>query len=167
MNQPDGPAMNRAARRRAARGARAAGGPSPRRSSLQNANRAGEPHFMTINHGPDRRNVSCRKITETIANPLTKTVTLNSTAVEDTIHPVSRAIQQASADGYAVALNDHWRRYSHIDPGLGRSVHRDRTARRRHSALPTQRAHTNDRGLTRADRRIGDAGGISRRRQAG
>ena len=63
MNQPDGPAMNRAARRRAAREARVAGRPSPRPSAPQNANRAGEPYFMTINHGPDRRNVSCRKIT--------------------------------------------------------------------------------------------------------
>jgi hypothetical protein len=53
---------------------------------------------MTINHGPDRRNVSCRKITETIVNPLTKTVTLNSTAVEDTIHPVSLAFEPPYRD---------------------------------------------------------------------
>jgi hypothetical protein len=98
MNQPDGPAMNRAARRRAAREARVAGGPSPRTSAPQNANKAGEPHFMTINHGPDRRNVSCRKITETIVNPLTKTVTLDSTAVEDTIHPVPLAFEPPCRD---------------------------------------------------------------------
>jgi hypothetical protein len=41
MNQPDGPAMNRAARRRAAREARVAGGPLPRPSAPLNANRAG------------------------------------------------------------------------------------------------------------------------------
>ncbi|GJO38634.1 hypothetical protein NJB1604_06130 [Mycobacterium marinum] len=117
MTQPDGPAINRAARRRAAREARAAGRPSPRPSAPQKANRPGEPHFMTINHGPDRRNVSCRKITETIVNPLTKMVTLNSTAVEDTIHPVPLAFappyRDLAAAGGAKGFQHIWEKLTY------------------------------------------------------
>lgn len=89
MSFSDG--MNRAARRQAAREARRPVGatqPSPPRPAVDR-----EPYFLTINHGPDRKNVSCRKITETVVSRSTDTVTLNSVAVEDTIHPVESAFE--------------------------------------------------------------------------
>lgn len=90
--------MNRAARRRAAREALSAGVPPPGRSAPRSEDGASEPHWMTINYGPDHRNVSCRKITERIVNPLTDTITLNSVAVEDSIHPVSLAFNPPYED---------------------------------------------------------------------
>jgi hypothetical protein len=72
---------------------------------------------MTINHGPDRRNVSCRKITETLVNPLTDTVTLNSVAVEDSIHPVALAFdppyQDLAATGGAKGFRYMWEKLTH------------------------------------------------------
>ena len=112
-----GAGMNRAARRRAAREARSAGVPSPQPSAAPSENGAGEPCFMTINHGPDRRNVSCRKLTETIVNPLTQTVTLNSVALEDTIHPVPLAFeppyQDLAAAGGAKGFRHIWEKLTY------------------------------------------------------
>lgn len=72
---------------------------------------------MTINYGPDRRNVSCRKITETIVSPLTKTVTLNSVAIEDSIHPVSLAFdppyQDLAAAGGVKGFQHIWEKLTY------------------------------------------------------
>ena len=85
MTYPDG--MNRAARRRAAREARRSGAPVPAPPAQQPTPRR-EPGFMTIEHGQDHKNVSCRKLTDTVVDQSADTVTINSVAVEDTIHPV-------------------------------------------------------------------------------
>jgi hypothetical protein len=114
---PDGRPLNRAARRRAAREARDVSVPSPQSSAPHSENGGSEPCFMTINHGPDRRNVSCRKITETIVNPLTQTVTLNSVAVEDSIHPVALAFdapyQDLAATGGAKGFRYMWEKLTY------------------------------------------------------
>lgn len=98
MSQPDGPPMNRAARRRAARESRRAAGVSPDTPVPPAGSEDGEPYFMTIQHGPDRRNVSCRMITAKTVNPLTDTVTFSSVALEDTIHPVELAFEPPYVD---------------------------------------------------------------------
>lgn len=95
MTYPDG--MNRAARRRAAREARRSGAPVPAPPTRQPTPRR-EPGFMTIEHGPDHKNVSCRKLTDTVVDQSADTVTLNSVAVEDTIHPVELAFDPPYID---------------------------------------------------------------------
>jgi hypothetical protein len=90
---------------------------SPEPATSREHDGAFEPYFMTINHGPDRRNMSCRKITETIVNPLTRTVTLNSVAVEDLIHPVALAFdppyQDLAAAGAAKGFRYMWEKLTH------------------------------------------------------
>jgi hypothetical protein len=93
MEQGSTTGLNRAARRRAAREARSVGARSPRSETSHDDDGVGEPHFLTINNGPDYRNASCRVITESNVNPLTDTVTFNSVALEDTIHPVELAFE--------------------------------------------------------------------------
>jgi len=121
--------MNRAARRRAAREARAAGG-TPQAPAPHVGDGSGEPHWITISYGPGRRNVSCRKITEKIVNPLTDTVTVNSVAVEDSIHPVSLAFappyQDLAAAGGAKGYQHVWEKLTYAfalaDPARFRAL---------------------------------------------
>lgn len=123
MTYPDG--MNRAARRRAAREARRNGAPVPAPPAQQPALRR-EPGFMTIEHGPDRKNISCRKITETVVDRSADTVTLNSIGVEDTIHPVELAFEppyiDLAADGGAKGFRYVWEKLTYAfalpDPAL-------------------------------------------------
>lgn len=123
MNCPDG--MNRAARRRAAREARRTGAPVPALPAQQPALRR-EAEFMTIQHGPNRKNVSCRKITGTVVDRSTDTVTLNSIAIEDTIHPVELAFEppyiDLAADGGAKGFRYVWEKLAYAfalpDPAL-------------------------------------------------
>ena len=72
---------------------------------------------MTINHGHNHRNVSCRKITETSVNPLTQTVTLNSVAFEDTVHPVplnfDPPYRDLAAAGGAKGFNYVWEKLTY------------------------------------------------------
>ena len=76
-----------------------------------------EPYFMTIQHGPDRRNVSCRMITAETVNPLTDTVTLSSVALEDTIHPVELAFEppymDLAANGGAQGFRYMWEKLTY------------------------------------------------------
>lgn len=88
--------MNRAARRRAAKEARRNGVQIPAPPAQLPIGQ--EPGFMTIEHGPDRKNISCRRITETVVDGSGGTVTLNSVAVEDTIHPVELAFEPPYID---------------------------------------------------------------------
>jgi hypothetical protein len=111
----DGPVMNRAARRRAAREDRR-GGTAP--SGVERSgDDAGRPSFITINFGPERRNVSCRRITETTVNPLTDTVTYSSVALEDTIHPVELAFEppymDKAAPGGAKGFRHMWEKLTY------------------------------------------------------
>lgn len=73
---------------------------------------------MIINHGPDRQNVSCRKITETTENPFTRTVTLSSIAVEDTIHPVELTFEPPyvglAAAGGAKGFRRIWEKLTYV-----------------------------------------------------
>lgn len=117
--------MNRSARRRAAREARRTGVP-PQPSAPPGQAAGREPYFLTINHGPDHKNVSCRKITETVMNRPTETVTLNSVAVEDTIHPVELAFDppymDLAAAGGAKGFRYVWEKLTYAfalpDPAL-------------------------------------------------
>jgi hypothetical protein len=63
-----------------------------------------------MNHGPDRRNVSCRKITERTVNPLTGTISLNSVAFEDLIHPVPITFEPPYQELAAAAETKGFRR---------------------------------------------------------
>lgn len=116
--------MNRAARRRAAREA----GRNGVRVSAPHAQLplGQEPGFMTLEHGPDRRNISCRRITETTVDRSIDTVTLNSVAVEDTIHPVELAFEPPyiglAAEGGAKGFRFMWEKLTYAfnlpDPAL-------------------------------------------------
>ncbi len=72
---------------------------------------------MTIQHGPDRRNVSCRMITGKTLNPLTDTVTFSSVALEDTIHPVELAFEppyvDLAANGGAKGFRHMWEKLTY------------------------------------------------------
>lgn len=99
--------LNRAARRRLQREARR----TERSAGSQRQNGAGEPESITMNHGPDGRNASCRKITERIVNPLANTVTLKSVAYEDLIHPIPLAFDPPYLD---LASSDEANGFRHI-----------------------------------------------------